>query len=622
LDESTLLKFFKIYEKQNEVDFFINKNAEQFLKEQFDIWLKNYLFDEENDFNEKRLKQLKALKEIAYKVIDFISQFENELVKIWNKPKFVLNSNYVITLDRIIRKKGGINLIKKIINHKGFEAQKNEWEELGLIDNFDENKLFIDILNKNELIGLNKEYQFLPIDTKYFDENIKLELLSLFEDLDNELDGWLIYSENYQALKTILPKFNQKIQMIYIDPPFNKEQDADYFYSVKYLDATWITLLENRIELARDLLNDAGNIFVRCDYNGNMYVRLLLNKIFGKDNFKNEIVISRTKDFFKSSSGLNKFIVDTDTLFLYSKTNKSLFNEIKIKKKIQKWWNPTLPGNPKNEEDQYRFINGKKFKCPEGRKWGLTQQQINELEKENRIKVDEKGNIRYAPLWEVLKNNWTNVPGYSRQWRFLTENAEIILKYAIESTSNQNDLVMDFFLGSGTTTAVAHKLKRKWIGIEMGDHFWSVILPRMKKVLKYDSTAISRLKSVKEKYNAKNAGGFFKYYTLEQYEQTLKRAVYKPSYPLIDFNGESIYQQYVFMKDLNLLDVMKLDYENNKIKINFDEIYPQIDLAETLSNLTGKWIKKIQKNAVVFEDESRIEFDNIDFNLIKPLLWW
>ena len=76
------------------------------------------------------------------------------------------------------------------------------------------------------------------------------------------------------------------------------------------------------------------------------------------------------------------------------------------------------------------------------------------------------------------------------------------------------------------------------------------------------------------------------------------------------------------MKDLKLLDAMKLDYENNKIKINFEEIYPNIDLAETLSNLTGKWIKKIEKNAVIFEDGGKIDFDNIDFNLIKPLIWW
>ena len=187
IDEVGLNKLFRIFERQNDVDFFINKNAEEFLKEQFDLWLKNYLFDDESDFKESRLKQLKILKEIAHKVIDFVSQFEDELVKIWNKPKFVLNSDYVITLNKI----SDIEIIKKIVKHKGFSNQVKEWKDLGILENFDKSKLS------------EEEYKFLPIDTKHFDEDIKLELLSLFDDLDNELDGWLIHSENYQALKTI-----------------------------------------------------------------------------------------------------------------------------------------------------------------------------------------------------------------------------------------------------------------------------------------------------------------------------------------------------------------------------------------------------------------------------------
>ena len=276
LDEEKLTKIFRIFEKQNEVDFFINKNAEAFLKEQFDLWLKNYLFDDESDFSEKRLKELKALKEIAYKVICFIAQFEDELVKIWNKPKFILNAHYVITLDRIAEKKDGMKIIDKIIKHDGFSEQIKEWKELGILNEFEMNKLFTTTLMGKEL---SNEYKFLPIDTKYFDEKIELAVLSLFDNLDEELDGWLIHSENYQALKTILPKFQEKIQTIYIDPPFNLGTNADFLYNVNYKDSSWITLLENRLNLARDLLNEKGSIFVRCDYNGNMFVRLLMNQI-------------------------------------------------------------------------------------------------------------------------------------------------------------------------------------------------------------------------------------------------------------------------------------------------------------------------------------------------------
>jgi hypothetical protein len=201
LDELRLSEVLRIFEKQNEVDFFINKDAETFLKEQFDLWLKNYLFDDESDFNERRLKQLKSLKAIAYRVIDFVSQFEDELVKVWNKPKFVLNSNYIISLDRIGRK--NIGLIDAIINHKQFFKQEREWKELGLLEQFDRRKLYTNTLDGKKL---SEEYQHLPIDTKNFDEDVKLEVLSLFENLDEELEGWLIHSDNYQALKTILPK--------------------------------------------------------------------------------------------------------------------------------------------------------------------------------------------------------------------------------------------------------------------------------------------------------------------------------------------------------------------------------------------------------------------------------
>ncbi|MHA1748142.1 MAG: site-specific DNA-methyltransferase, partial [Promethearchaeota archaeon] len=158
--------------------------------------------------------------------------------------------------------------------------------------------------------------------------------------------------------------------------------------------------------------------------------------------------------------------------------------------------------------------------------------------------------------------------------------------------------------------------KRKFILVEMANYFDTVIIPRIKKV------AYSFNWKNGEPQDTDGIGIFFKYYDLEQYEQTLKKAVYKESHPFVNFDDRSIYQQYVFMKDVKLLDAIKLDYESNKIRMNFDEIYQNIDLAETLSNLTGKWIKKIEKDAVIFEDDSRINFDDINFNLIKPLIWW
>ncbi len=630
IKDEDLERAFNTFEKQSEVDYFINKNAKEFLKEQFKLWLFQYVYNEESEWPKERIDQLQILKDIAYKIIDFISQFEDELVKIWNKPKFVLNSNYVITLDRIAEK--DITLIEKILKHKNFNEQVKEWKTLGIVDDaFDQNNIL-----QNDLTGLrlNKKYQFLPIDTKYF-KDLELEILGLFDDLDNSLDGWLIKSENYQALNTILPKFREKVQTIYIDPPFNKEQDADYFYSVKYKDATWITMLENRLRLARDLLNEKGSIFVRCDYNGNMYVRLLMNEIFGEENFRNEIVVKR--GYVPKGAFTGRYPVGSDSLIFYSNTEKMLFipAKMKIKEEERKWISLDMPGELKDIEKSKRIFLGKVLYPPKGQHWGLSQEKINEYEKLGWIRInsrrnyiDVKGNFvkgmpEYLKEPELQLNTlWVDIKGYETHNTFFpTENSEILLKRVIESTSNEGDLVMDFFLGSGTTTAVAHKLKRKWIGVEMGEHFYTVVLPRMKKVLAYDKSGISKEKDVKEKYNENKAGGFFKYYELEQYEDTLRKVKYEDS-KLFEIPGQSPYSQYVFMRDKKLLDVLEIDYKNNKVKVDLSKLYPDIDIAETLSNLRGKYIKKITENEVEFEDGEKVNIKNLDWKLIKNLIWW
>jgi len=467
-------------------------------------------------------------------------------------------------------------------------------------------------------LRLNEKFKFLPIDTRYF-KDLELEILALFDDLDESLDGWLIKSENYQALNTILPKFKEKVQTIYIDPPFNKEQDADYFYTVKYKDSSWITLLENRLRLARDMLKDTGSIFVRCDYNGNMFVRMLMNEIFGEENFRNEIDIKRNQALPKT--GDINLIEETDNLFVYAKGDRFYFVNQLIDLDKPRWVDlGTRPSD--KEENPPRVVEGKEFYPPKFRRWAYSQENIDEMYEKGRLKI-ENGEIKILLDKTRLGTNWTDIPGYSTTpaWGFPTENSEILLKRVIESTSDEGDLVMDFFLGSGTTCAVAHKLKRKWIGVEMGEHFWTVVMPRMKKVLFYDKSGISREKDVREKYNERTAGGFFKYYELEQYEDTLKRVRYEDS-DLFANPYQDPYNQYIFMKDLKMLEAVEIDYQNNKVKVDLSKLYPNIDIPETLSNLLGKWIKRITADYVEFEDGEKVKIKELDYKLIKPLIWW
>jgi len=669
IDEETLERAFRVFEKQNEVDYFICKNAKKFLKEQFDLWLYQYVHSDETQFTPGRIKQLKGLKEIAYKIIDFISQFEDELVKIWQKPKFVLNSNYVVTLDRIAEKEKGIEVIEKILDHPNFEKQVKEWKELGIIsDEFDPKEIFTTILEGK---SLNPNYQYLPIDTKYFKDS-ELEILSLFDNLDEELDGWLIKSENWQALNTILPKFKEKVQLIYIDPPFNTGSNEFTMYINRFLDSAWITMMENRLRLAKDILKDTGSIYVRIDYHGNHYVRFLMDDIFGKENFRNEIIVNRSKH---TKEATNIFLNKTEYFIFYAKSPRTPLNPLMRKKDVlQAWdiilkqvktikrdqklfekvskqiedslWLPFLhlPGEQKQNPERKLF--GITVFPPKGRHWAFSQEKLDRAIKEKRVRLRcvNCGYLHYEGAWEkcpkcgknepvpeifnpfeLITTNWTDIPGYYQDPDFPTRNSEEVLSRVIQASSNPGDLVMDFFLGSGTTTAVAHKLGRKWIGIEMGDlsarnknedYFYTITFARMKKVLAGEQSGISKEVGWK-------GGGFFKYYELEQYEDTLnlKRVKYADADPFFDPTQDP-YNQYIFMKDLKLLEALEIDYENKKVKVNLERLYQNIDIAEILSNLLGKWIKRIGEDFVEFEDSEKIDIRNLDYKLVKPLVWW
>ncbi len=615
--EEHLVKAINTFEKQTKVDYFIHKNPEHFLKEQFNLWLSQYFMaHEEVNLRSERINQLLALKDVAYRVIEVIARFEEEIKRLWEKPRLVFNSNYVISLDRIAKKEGGLEIISKILRHSGIEKQVKEWKELGMVEEDFNPK---DIM----LIGtLNPKWQFLPIDTRYF-KDLEEEIISLF-DLDEELDGLLIKSENWQALNSILPRFKEKVQTIYIDPPFNKEQDADYFYEVDYKDATWATMLENRIRLGRELLRDTGSIFVRCDYNGNWIVRPILNEIFGRENFRNEIIVKRgapKSEMFKQFQGIKSLGVLYDNLYFFTKNPDTRFTG--LKKPIERregYWSNFYDMKPSGARPTmvYELLD---LYPPEGYywKWGKERalkaiknyERFLEESKETKETIDEfsqrtgildfikkDGNriLYYVhPKEETfIDNNWLDIAGYSNITGFKTENSEILLKRVIESTSNEGDLILDFFLGSGTTTAVAHKLKRKWIGIEMGEHFYTVVLPRMKKVLFYDKSGISKEKDVKEKYNEKNAGGFFKYYELEQFEDVLRNAEYseksaKEFYEefLKNFKDYKFSQVDPFIFDRRLAKAVKVD--GMSFTVDFKELYPdkEVDITESIVNTLG-----------------------------------
>jgi len=329
--------------------------------------------------------------------------------------------------------------------------------------------------------------------------SVPLQPVKYFGDVKkDEWHNMLIFGDNLQALKHLLKLKEQGklknedgtdgVRLIYIDPPFGTGDIYDArsgapAYSAKLQGAAFIEFLRKRLIFLRELLADNGSIYVRIDYHFGHYIKVIMDEVFGKENFKNEIVINRTQEFFKHATGLKKFMVDTDSIFFYTKRPDYVFNEIKILRKDEKWWEPFLPGKAKKAKNMYRIVFGKKIRAPKGRIWGLKQEQINELEKEGRIKFI-KDKIYYFPSRATLKSNWTDIQGYTRQWGYPTENSEQLLERIISASSNPGDIVLDCFAGSGTTGAVAEKLyekgiNRRWIMCDISKFAIYTMIKRM-----------------------------------------------------------------------------------------------------------------------------------------------
>lgn len=619
IDEKTVKKALDTFKKQSSVDYFINKDAKKFLTEQLDLYTHQILLNEKNEFSEYRLKQLKTFKDFAQKIIDFVSQFENELVKVWNKPKFPRSANYVITLDRLEKLSG--NLLQKVAAAEGLKAQIKEWQDLGMVDDT------FDFNNRSE------GHAHLPLDTKYFKE-LEAELLSQFDNLDEALDGRLIHSENYQALNTLKGRYKEKVQCVYIDPPFNT--GSDFAYIDNYQDTTWLSIMSDRLELAREFLKEEGSLYLHLDFNADYRGRELCDNIFGNENFLNMLSWGYRSGGASKSTALP---YKHDSILYYSKDAKYFrYNPVTERQYYEK----SFMGCKKDENG--RFYSDTLLRdCFEG--------------------------VIFDPILN-MEFNTRKVLNLSHEF-FSFENSqkpEGLLHLLQTIASNKNEIVMDFFAGSGSSLAVAQKTDRKWLGIEMGEHFGNFYESQIEykntptnkidiykdfNVLDLEETdaklvarvkkvgALGRLKEVLACLGKHNpcgisenvnwqGGGFFKYYTMEQYEDTLQKMHYCDSDSL--FSAKRPFENYAFLTDEKFSYVLKTSGEKNDIvKIDFNELFSDIDFAESISLAKGLPIKQIKEKSVTLSDGKEYSFDfekmtaeeKVDFiQMLKPFLWW
>ncbi|GAA8159491.1 hypothetical protein NP05261_12780 [Helicobacter pylori] len=540
VDEEVLKKAFGKFKKQGSMDYFIHKNALGFLKEQLDLYLFEYLFKEMTAFDAKRLNEINTIKEVALQVIVLVSEFENELCKIWNKPRFVLNSHFIVSLDQLKAKNYDLS---KITSHPNYLKQVKEWQDLNLktTDNLLEN-------------------EFLPLDTLYF-KDLEEEIKNLFNE--DEINGTLIKSENYQALNSLKNRYKEKIDCIYIDPPFNT--GSDFAYIDKFQDSTWLSLMHNRLELAYDFLSPQGSFYLHLDNNANYLGRMLLNDIFGKENFRNEIIWYYSN---KMANSGNSFAKNTETILNYSKNEEYIFYRQK---------------EPRSEPVLLSKREGRDGKNMRAR--------------------DENGKVIYELSHERYVDTLWNIPiiGSTSTERVknnenLTQKPEKLLERIIQASSDENSIVLDFFAGSGTTCAVAHKLKRKYIGIEMGEHFERVILPRLKKVIGgFKSGAAKEF----------NGGGVVKVYELESYEEILRKIKYEDNDKPLAYD-----EQY---SDL-------VECKNESYTLNIEALEKMgVDIKETLENLHGVGVEFFNEKMVKFKgNDKEVEI----LKALKEALIW
>ena len=318
----------------------------------------------------------------------------------------------------------------------------------------------------------------------------------------------MIKGNNLLALHTLKKEFYGKVKLIYIDPPYNTGND-EFKYNDRFNHSTWLCFMKDRLKIARELLSDDGSIYINIDYNEVHYLKVLMDEIFGRENFQREIIwkLSAVAGF---KSLANNYIRGHDTILFYTKCNDKMFFN-KIYKPYTDEQIKSFSHMDENGE-KYKFLTG-------GRKFYLK---------------DSKG-VAISDLWDDIASFQTMLSAIEIIKEFgKGQKPEKLIERIIKSSTNEHDIVLDFFAGSGTTAAVAHKMNRQWIAIEQMDYIETITKERLKKVIgkkvKEDGSLLETIEfdngGISKSVNWQG-GGEFIYFELAKYNQNYKELLLK-----------------------------------------------------------------------------------------------
>src|SRR5690625_407504 len=342
-------------------------------------------------------------------------------------------------------------------------------------------------------------------------------------DRVEDADNLIIKGNNLLALHSLKERYAGKVKLIYIDPPYNTGNDS-FRYNDRFNRSTWLTFMKNRLKVAKWLLRDDGVIYVHCDDNQQAYLKVLMDEIFGEENFITTIcyqgmdTIKNDAKFFSSN---HEFIL----CYAQDKNSTTILGRKRTEEhnKVYKNYDNDPRGRylltPLHAKSgskagiyTYTFKNGISWTPPNGTYPRFSKETLRKLEEDNRIYFGSRENaipqrktflsevsqyVTLTTFWDYklagsTRNSRSEIKSLELDELFDTPKPEKLLQLIIESCTKKGDLVLDFFMGSGTTQAVAHKLERQYIGIEQMEYINTVSVPRLQKVVQGEQGGITK----------------------------------------------------------------------------------------------------------------------------------
>jgi len=680
-DRTLLAKYLAKYTARNTMDYFIHKDLGGFLNRELDFYIKNEIMrlDDIESADaptvEQYLSKIKVLRTIAHKMIEFLAQLENFQKKLWLKKKFVVETNYCITLDRVSEE-----LYPEIAAN---DSQREEWIKLFAIDEIKKDLAEVEDYSEPLTVEFLKANPYLILDTKFFNNEFILNLLTQKENLDEQCDGLLIHSENFQALNLMQERYREQVKCIYTDPPYNSAA-TEILYKNSYKHSSWCSLLFDRIFISKELMSKNGIIEIAIDDMEFHRLEGVVRAIFGDENYIANIAImhnpkGRDQQYI---ADCHDYTIIASKNYQYAETFRLKLSDANLAKKYSKGDKDNrhreLPlrrsGSGAQREDRpYMFFpflyekeNKKLHVLPKEEYQNLYDGSNfnDDYLRKIKTKYETSGYIFILPIrddrsmgrwrwgydtctigceeesliaklgvnptiYQLDNADDTYLPKslwFGERFDASTKGTNLLKDivgkndfdypksiYTVEDMvtigSDEDSLILDYFGGSGTTAHAAISLfrqtgnVRKYIVVEMGNHFYTVLKPRIQKVV-YSKD----WKDGKPMARDMGISHCFKYIRLESYEDTLNNLEFKDDKTRISLleQNDKLREDYMLQYMLDdethgsqsLLNIDKFaDPTAYKLKVKkpgSDEYeWKNVDLLETFNYLIGLRVEHI-----------------------------